>query len=94
MIVEWSFAARTDLRDIFDYILTDNPRAAGDVLGQIEQAVSRLGERPGMGRPGRVEDTRELVIANLPYVVPYAVSRNRVFILRVLHAARQWPDRF
>jgi toxin ParE1/3/4 len=53
-----------------------------------------LAEHPGMGRPGRVEDTRELVVTGLPYVVPYIHERDTVTILRVLHGAMKWPRRF
>ena len=92
MSITWSSVARSDLFAIFDYILQDNPRAAAEVLDRIEEAVLRLADHPGAGRPGRVDETRELVIANLPYIVPYQVQGDRVFILRVLHAARRWPE--
>lgn len=92
MNIAWSSVARSDLLAIFDYILQDNPRAAGEVLDRIDEAVLRLADHPGAGRPGRVAETRELVIADLPYVVPYQVQGDRVFILRVLHAARKWPE--
>jgi len=42
-----------------------------------------------MGRPGRVPETRELVIQ--PYIVAYRVKGGIVQILRVLHSAREWP---
>ncbi len=51
-------------------------------------AASRPFQEPGR----QVDETRELVIADLPYVVPYQVQGDRVFILRVLHAARRWPE--
>lgn len=38
--------------------------------------------------------TRELVITGTPYLVPYRVVGDVIVILRVLHGARQWPDRF
>ncbi|WP_310889386.1 type II toxin-antitoxin system RelE/ParE family toxin [Delftia sp. UME58] len=47
---------------------------------------------PELGRLGRIEDTRELVISQTSYVVPYRVYGNVVRILRVLHCAQQWPD--
>ena len=93
MIVEWLPAARKDLLDIFDYILEDDPQAAARVLDRIEEAVGLLTDHPGMGRPGRVEGTRELVIAGLPYIVPYAHRRDRIYVLRVLHGSMRWPDR-
>jgi len=53
-----------------------------------------LADHPGMGRPGRVDGTRELVIAGLPYVVAYFHQGDTVTVLRVLHGAMKWPKRF
>ena len=53
-----------------------------------------LAEHPRIGRPGRVADTRELVISGLPYILPYRVASDRVEIIRVLHSARSWPESF
>ncbi len=44
-----------------------------------------------MSRVGRIEGTRELVVRR-NYVVVYAEDPGAVTILRVLHAAQQWPD--
>jgi toxin ParE1/3/4 len=48
---------------------------------------------PGIGRPGRVAGTRELVTAGTPYIVPYRVAGDAVQIITVLHGAQNWPDR-
>jgi len=32
--------------------------------------------QPGMGRPGKVSGTRELVIPGLPYIMPYVEGEN------------------
>jgi toxin ParE1/3/4 len=47
-----------------------------------------------LGRTGRVAGTRELVIAGLPYTVPYYLKGQEVRILAVMHGARKWPDEF
>jgi len=47
-----------------------------------------------LGRPGRVPDTRELVISNRPFVVAYAIARDRIVILAIYHGAQQWPEAF
>ena len=52
-----------------------------------------LAEHPGIGRPGRLEDTRELAVTGLPSVVPYIDERDTVTVLRVLHGAMKWPER-
>lgn len=46
-----------------------------------------------MGRAGRVAGTRELVVADTPYIIPYRVRGDAVEILRVFHAARKWPGK-
>lgn len=94
MLIKWHRKARQDLRHLRAYIAEDNPEAAAQVAAQILQAVERLPANPGIGRPGRVMDTRELVIAGTPYLVPYRVMGDLIVILRVLHGAQQWPDRF
>ena len=48
---------------IFSYICEDDPQAALHVCERIEGRVSALAQFPYSGRIGRVEDTRELVIA-------------------------------
>ncbi len=91
MIIRWHRLARQDLRQVRDYIARDNPKAAARVAQRIRTAVERLSENPGIGRPGRVIDTRELAVTGTPYLVPYTVSDNEIAILRVLHGAQQWP---
>ncbi|MGK6321334.1 type II toxin-antitoxin system RelE/ParE family toxin [Sphingomonas sp. DT-204] len=94
MRLVWSQRALEDRRAIFDYIETDDPRAAVMVDERIEAATWRLVAYPQSGRIGRVEGTRELVIARTPYITPYRVIGDVVRILRVIHGARIWPDTF
>jgi toxin ParE1/3/4 len=91
--IEWTPAALADRDAIFDYIEADSPLAAISVDERIEAAVERLIDFPESGRPGRVEGTRELVMTNAPYILPYRILDDRVCILRVLHSARLWPDK-
>ena len=44
-----------------------------------------------MGRAGRVNGTRELVVSRTPYVVVYRIRGQEVCIVRVLHTAQRWP---
>lgn len=91
MKLAWSQRAASDRLAIFLWIAEDDPRAAASVDERIEQAARRLIDFPDSGRPGRVEGTRELVIARTPYVAPYKVEGDTVRILRVIHGARMWP---
>jgi toxin ParE1/3/4 len=91
MIVEWSVFAMADREAIFDYIEADSPRAAVSIDDRIEARVEGLARFPEMGRPGRIEGTRELVISGTPYIAAYRIVGDTVRILRVLHGAQQWP---
>lgn len=88
--LEWSQSARADLLAIVDYISDDNPDAAQWLKDDIEAKAAKLPEHPKLYRGGRIEGTREMVVrAN--YIVVYTEDSFAVRILRVLHAARQWP---
>jgi addiction module RelE/StbE family toxin len=92
MVLEWSVFALADRDAIFDYIEADSPRAAISTDDRIRACVERLLQFPEMGRPGRIEGTRELVISRTPYIAAYRIAGNTVRILRLLHGAQQWPD--
>lgn len=91
MLLEWSVFALADREAIFDYIEADSSQAAVSVDDRVEECVEALAKFPEMGRPGRIEGTRELVISRTPYIAAYRISSDTVLILRVLHGAQQWP---
>jgi toxin ParE1/3/4 len=82
------------LEDIYERIAAHDPAAAPRVIERIRIAVERLQQFPMIGRPGRVDGTRELIIPGTPYIVPYRVKDDAVQIITVLHSAQRWPDRF
>ena len=90
MKVRWLAKALDDLEAVFEFIAEENPKAARDMAQRVWTAAMTLAEHPGMGRPGRVDGTREWVITGTPYLVVYRV-RHEVEILRVLHGAMRWP---
>jgi toxin ParE1/3/4 len=94
VIIKWSDEALEDLRSLHDYISAHNPVAAQKLAMTIVNSIeTNLPDNPRIGRPGRINGTRELVITNTPYIVPYRVTSGVIQILRVYHGARRWPDR-
>ncbi len=89
--LEWLELARLDLLGIVDYISDDNPDAAQRVKDDIEIKAKNLLAFPKIGRQGRVEGTRELVVWS-NYILVYEESATAVRILRVLHTAQLWPQ--
>jgi toxin ParE1/3/4 len=91
--VVWTPRAALGLRDARAYIAERDKQAAGRIAARIVDRVGRLAAFPGLGRPGRVAGTHELVILPTPYIVVYRLSSEQVEILAVLHSARRWPRR-
>ncbi len=56
--------------------------------------VTLLLDNPGLGRTGRVENTKELVLTGTNYILPYRVVKEQIQILAVFHTSREWPDKF
>jgi addiction module RelE/StbE family toxin len=94
MRVVWTASAKDDLRTIGRLIARDNPVAALNLVRRIRSAVARLADHSHIGRPGRVDNTREYVVSGTRFIVPYRVTGSRVEVLAVVHEARLWPDAF
>jgi toxin ParE1/3/4 len=90
MLLSWTPEAIQDREDIYDYIEANNPAAALALDELLSKSAGRLIDHPGLGKPGRVNGTRELV-THQNYILVYDTVGDMVRVLRVLHAARQWP---
>jgi len=89
----WTELAFSDLDQIEHFISVDNPDAAlQQVIRIIDIVETYIADRPRMGKPGRVDGTRELVVSGTPYIIMYRLFHENLEILRVLHGARQWPE--
>ena len=88
MKLSWTPEAIADRDAIFDYIEADNPAAAAALDELFSEKAERLTDHPKLGRPGRVEGTRELVVHE-NYILVYDIVGDLTRILRVLHAANR-----
>lgn len=87
----WTPEAKQDREYIYDYIEADNPAAALKLDELFAKNAEHLLAHPGLGRIGRVSGTRELVL-HPNYILIYDIAGESVRVLRVVHAARQWPS--
>ncbi len=63
MRVKWSRKELLNLDYAVEYIAADTPTAAAGVAQRIWDISQMLADQPGMGRPGSVVGTRELVVS-------------------------------
>ena len=88
--IRWTTEAADQLETAVKHILQDNPTAAQNVAQAVIDRIEQLAAFPGLGRPGEVKGTRELV--NPPYVVVYRSTEEFVEILHIWHGAQDWRD--
>ncbi|MGO9433788.1 MAG: type II toxin-antitoxin system RelE/ParE family toxin [Terracidiphilus sp.] len=92
-MIEWTEQATRQLDQAHDYIaLLNSEEIASRIAMQIVTAVQQLEAFPMSGRAGRVSGTRELVIANTPFISAYAVSKAHIVILAIYHGAQLLPQ--
>ena len=90
MTIIWAQSAREARRHIIEFIAADNVLAALEMEDLLTAAVLRLEEFPQLGKSGRVDGTRELVVHE-HYVIVYELMGDIIYILMILHTSRQWP---
>ena len=91
MNLVWLPAAIANRDSQLEYIARNNVRAAIEHGDRIAHQVIQLIEHPEIGRPGRIEGTRELVISRTPFILVYRINRDRIELIRMMHGAQQWP---
>ncbi|MCK9213700.1 MAG: type II toxin-antitoxin system RelE/ParE family toxin [Rhodoferax sp.] len=91
MMLVWLKRAIHDRDAQLDYIAQDNPLAAISQGDRIDEQVDILLQHPQMGRQGRKQGTRELVISRTPFIVVYRINGKRIELLRLLHGSQKWP---
>ena len=91
MILTWVTEAIHERYAQLDYIAMNDPLAAISQDQEIEQQTKLLATQPEMGRIGRAEGTRELVISRTQFIAVYRIRGERIEILRFLHGAQNRP---
>lgn len=93
LTIFWRDSARDDLRAIIRYIANENPAAARRMKGLLEASILPASEHPYMYRASeRVPGLRE-IIAHPNYIIFYRVTANRIEVVNVVHAYREFPPR-
>jgi addiction module RelE/StbE family toxin len=93
MKVNWTDAARAQLRDIHAYLKQSSPRYAQQVVDRLTRRSQQLVAFPHSGRI--VPDTNDVNIRELidgQYRIIYHVIGDEIDVIAVVHTAQQWPS--
>jgi toxin ParE1/3/4 len=88
--IVWTPQAQRDRAAIWDYLAARDSAAAVRMDRLFGQAVAQLADFPMLGHVGEVAGTRELT-PHRSYRIIYEVAGETVWILVLIHTARQWP---
>lgn len=90
MNVRWSPEAEQDRAAIWDYIVAHDRQAAVRIDTLIRDFAAKLADFPMLGHPGDVPGTREFT-PHRSYRLIYEIAEDAIWIVAVIHTARQWP---
>lgn len=94
-MILWTEQATQQLDQVREYIaLSNTPEVSRKVVFQILASIEQLARFPMLGRTERVPGTRELVVANTPFIAAYALHRDKIAVLALYHGSQQWPEAF
>ena len=88
---EWTVTAANQFEHAQDRYHTLSPVAAAAMARRVLQATRRLGDQPGLGRPGPEPGTREWEVDQTPYLLVYRVQGDALQLLHV--QAHDWVYR-
>ena len=93
MRIRYSDEAMADLQAIVSFGLKEGLPDPKGFVRRLRERLQILAVHPLAGRAGRVDGTRELPLAGLPYIAIYLVSAEAglIDVVRILHGAQMWP---
>jgi len=93
-MIIWLRTAKQNLEDELNFIHKEDPNVAKRIAKLVKERVENLENFPEMGRIGRVQDTRELIFPEIPYIIPYRMKDGNIEILRFFHSSRKLPKKW
>jgi toxin ParE1/3/4 len=88
MRIRWTPPAVTDLQNFSDYLKEHHPHYRQPTMRKLYDRIRALKEQPHIGRPGRIEGTREILFPPMPYIAVYRVHGETIEIWRIFHTAQ------
>ena len=88
MRIRWTPPAAADMQSISDYLREHRPHYRQPTLRKLYEKLRTLKDAPQLGRPGRIEGTREILFPPLPYVAVYRVHEQSIEIWRLFHTSQ------
>ncbi|PWK76341.1 type II toxin-antitoxin system RelE/ParE family toxin [Aminobacter sp. AP02] len=89
--IEWSEDALADFESAIAYVSRKNLAAAARIADRVLSTIDNLADLP-TGHQGRMAGTYEKLAQKTPYIVAYSMTDLTIYILRIIHGSRDWPE--
>jgi len=94
MKVNWTAAARAQLRDIHSFIARSSPQYATKIVDQLTRRSRQIATFPRSGRVvPEANDVNIREVIEGSYRIIYHLLDDDVDIIAVVHSASQWPEK-
>lgn len=90
MKIIWSRSADKDLEEACGFIALDNLKAAQNLALRIYKIAEHLKKFPLLGKEGKIEGTRELILSDMPFTIVYRIEDDVIGISRIINHSRNW----
>jgi toxin ParE1/3/4 len=81
--------ARAELDDAIAYYEAQRQGLGRTLQAEIEQAVSRIQSRPGLGTPYKATAFRYVALRRFPYVIYYLELDTTLWVAAIAHTRRR-----
>lgn len=93
MKVNWTAAARAQLRDIRGLVARSSPQYATKMVDRLTRRSQQIATFPRSGRiVAEANDVNIREVIEGPYRLIYHILEDEIDIIAVVHGARQWPE--
>ena len=93
MKVNWTEAARAQLRDIRGFVAGSSPQYATKMVDRLTRRSQQIAKFPRSGRiVPEANDVNIREVLEGPYRIIYHILEDEIDIIAVVHGARQWPE--
>ncbi len=92
--IKWLKKALNELDSEMEYLAKQDIDIAIKVYTCVRETVNTLKNFPNKGRKGEVLGTRELIMPNYSYLIPYRIKNKSIEILRFFHTSRKPPRKW
>lgn len=93
MKVNWTAAARVQLRDIRAFVARSSPQYATKIVDRLTKRSRQIANFPRSGRiVPEANDVNIREVIEGSYRIIYHLLEDEIDVIAVVHGAQQWPD--